>query len=121
MRANVCCPHTFESVTRKFVVCLLQVRDLRHENVNTFIGACVEPGHVLVLSKLCPKGSLDDILQNDDIQLDLMFKISFMMDICAVSTTALSACLCGHCQSTRERERERERERDVCILSHAEL
>ena len=63
------------------------MRDIRHENLNTFIGACVEQGHICVLSKLCPKGSLDDILQNDDIQLDLMFKISFMMDICSVSNS----------------------------------
>ena len=63
------------------------MRDIRHENLNTFVGACVEQGHVCVLSKLCPKGSLDDILQNDDIQLDLMFKISFMMDICSVSNS----------------------------------
>ncbi len=60
------------------------MRDMRHENVNTFVGATVDNGNVCVVTKMCAKGSLDDILQNDDIQLDLMFKISFAMDICAV-------------------------------------
>ncbi len=60
------------------------MRDMRHENVNTFVGASVDTGNVCVINKMCAKGSLDDILQNEDIQLDLMFKISFAMDICAV-------------------------------------
>lgn len=58
---------------------------MRHENVNTFVGACVNTGHIAILSRLCPKGSLDDILENTDIQLDDMFKVSFAMDIISVS------------------------------------
>ena len=34
------------------------LRDLRHENVNSFVGACVEPGSVCVITEYCARGSL---------------------------------------------------------------
>ncbi|KAI5716828.1 hypothetical protein M8J76_013083 [Diaphorina citri] len=34
------------------------LRDLRHDNVNSFIGACVEPMRVLIVTDYCAKGSL---------------------------------------------------------------
>ena len=37
---------------------LLQMRDLNHEHLTRFIGACLDPGHFAVLSEYCPKGSL---------------------------------------------------------------
>ena len=36
----------------------MQVRQLSHENVNPFIGACVEPEHVCILMVYAAKGSL---------------------------------------------------------------
>ena len=30
----------------------------RHDNLNSFIGACVEPGNVLIVSDYCTRGSL---------------------------------------------------------------
>ena len=63
----------------------LQARDFRHENVIQFVGACVEPGSILLVLRLCAKGGLDDLLQNTDIQLDLSFRVSIAMDIINVS------------------------------------
>ena len=57
------------------------MNDLRHDNLAVFVGACVDADQVSILTKLCTRGSLDDVLQNHDIQLDLMFKVSFAMDI----------------------------------------
>ena len=34
------------------------MRDLRHDNVNPFIGACVDPPNILILTEYCSKGSL---------------------------------------------------------------
>jgi guanylate cyclase len=34
------------------------LRDLRHENVNSFVGACVEPGIVCIITEYCTRGSL---------------------------------------------------------------
>uniref|UniRef100_W5M3H3 Guanylate cyclase n=1 Tax=Lepisosteus oculatus TaxID=7918 RepID=W5M3H3_LEPOC len=60
---------------------LRQCRDLNHPNVCSFIGACLESPHHCLLTEYCPKGSLQDILKNDSIKLDWMFKYSLMLDI----------------------------------------
>ncbi|XP_072029839.1 speract receptor-like [Amphiura filiformis] len=57
------------------------IRDLRHPHLNLFIGACVEPPNICVLTEYCPKGSLQDILENDEVKLDDMFIASIIGDI----------------------------------------
>ncbi|XP_026682274.1 receptor-type guanylate cyclase Gyc76C [Diaphorina citri] len=57
------------------------LRDLRHDNVNSFIGACVEPMRVLIVTDYCAKGSLYDIVENEDIRLDKMFVASLVHDL----------------------------------------
>jgi hypothetical protein len=61
-----------------------QIRSLRHSNLNTVLGACVEPNHICIVSVYCSKGSLLDVLQNDNIRLDRIFKTSFASDIAQV-------------------------------------
>ena len=34
------------------------LKDLRHDNLNSFVGACVEPGNVCIISDYCTRGSL---------------------------------------------------------------
>ena len=34
------------------------MKDINHQNVNTFVGACVNPGQICVLTQYCNKGSL---------------------------------------------------------------
>ncbi|CAH0720734.1 unnamed protein product, partial [Brenthis ino] len=57
------------------------MRDLQHDNVNGFVGACIEPPNVCALSEYCTRGSLKDILENEDIKLDNMFVASLVGDI----------------------------------------
>ncbi|XP_076266824.1 receptor-type guanylate cyclase Gyc76C-like isoform X1 [Rhynchophorus ferrugineus] len=57
------------------------LRDLRHDNVNSFIGACVQPNSLLLVTDYCAKGSLYDIIENEDIKLDKMFVASLVHDL----------------------------------------
>ena len=61
------------------------MKEARHENVNVFVGAVVEGTNTCLLMNLCQKGSLADVLENDDLQVDFMFKMSFAMDVISVS------------------------------------
>lgn len=57
------------------------LRDIRHDNINSFIGACVEPMRILLVTDYCAKGSLYDIIENEDIKLDSMFIASLVHDL----------------------------------------
>ncbi|XP_013413758.1 guanylate cyclase 32E [Lingula anatina] len=60
---------------------LKDIRDIRHDNMTMFIGACVDPPNICIITEYCPKGSLQDILENDDVKLDNMFIASLVNDI----------------------------------------
>nr|XP_022346077.1 atrial natriuretic peptide receptor 2-like [Crassostrea virginica] len=68
-------------LTRDVLRDLKTLRELHHDNLNQFVGANLEPENCYVLTLYCPKGSLQDILENDDIKLDWMFKMSFALDL----------------------------------------
>ncbi len=57
------------------------MRDLRHENLVPFLGACVETGHIAILTQLCARGSLEDVLSNSNYRLDNMFIASLVGDL----------------------------------------
>ncbi|XP_061182469.1 atrial natriuretic peptide receptor 2-like [Saccostrea echinata] len=58
-----------------------EIRELRHQNLCQFVGACVEVPNVCILMEYCPKGALADVLQNDEIPLTWSFRFSFASDI----------------------------------------
>lgn len=58
-----------------------QLLKVHHENIITFIGASVDNGSVAVLTSYCARGSLEDVLMNDDLYLDQMFISSLVSDI----------------------------------------
>lgn len=60
------------------------LRELRHDNINSFIGACVEPMRILLVTDYCAKGSLYDIIENEDIKLDHLFIASLVHDLVKV-------------------------------------
>ncbi|XP_014786034.2 receptor-type guanylate cyclase Gyc76C-like [Octopus bimaculoides] len=45
-------------VTHKMKREMKMMRDIRHGNVNAFIGACVDPPHFIIVTEYCSKGSL---------------------------------------------------------------
>ncbi|XP_071509396.1 speract receptor-like [Diadema antillarum] len=57
------------------------VSTLCHPNLCQFIGACAEAPNISILTEYCSRGSLQDILENDDIKLDEMFVASLVSDI----------------------------------------
>ncbi|XP_067129062.1 guanylate cyclase 32E-like isoform X2 [Centruroides vittatus] len=60
---------------------MIQMRELRHENINPFIGASVDPPHICVMTLYCSRGSLEDVLKNEDLNLDNMFVASLVSDL----------------------------------------
>ena len=60
------------------------MKDLHHDHLVRFIGACVESPSQCILTEYCTRGSLQDILEDDEIQLDLSFKYSLIHDIVKV-------------------------------------
>lgn len=80
----------------------VQMRDLRHENLNQFIGVSLDAPRIIILTEYCSRGSLQvsyrilttfpvtsfvrvqDVLQNEDFHLDNIFVASMIGDIIRV-------------------------------------
>lgn len=73
------------SLNRQQMLELKRMKDLQHDHLVRFVGACVDsPADNCILTEYCPKGSLQDILENDQLKLYWMFKLSLMHDIVRV-------------------------------------
>ncbi|XP_061885774.1 atrial natriuretic peptide receptor 1 [Entelurus aequoreus] len=68
-------------LNRKVLFELKHMRDVQNEHLTRFIGACIDPPNTCIMTEYCPRGSLQDILENDSITLDWMFKYSLINDI----------------------------------------
>uniref|UniRef100_A0A9J8C5C4 Guanylate cyclase n=1 Tax=Cyprinus carpio carpio TaxID=630221 RepID=A0A9J8C5C4_CYPCA len=68
-------------LTRKVLFELKHMRDVQNEHLTRFIGACIDPPNICIVTEYCPRGSLQDILENESITLDWMFKYSLVSDI----------------------------------------
>ena len=64
----------------------LQLKDIHHDHLTRFIGACVEGPNCCLVTEYCPRGSLQDILEDDAITLDWDFRYSLLHDIVKVRT-----------------------------------
>ncbi|KAI5694949.1 hypothetical protein M8J75_008129 [Diaphorina citri] len=74
-------PKKSVDITRAMKKELKIIRDLRHDNLNGFIGACTEPPNICIVTEYCARGSLKDIMENEDVKLDNMFIASLVADI----------------------------------------
>uniref|UniRef100_A0A8D3BVW2 Guanylate cyclase n=1 Tax=Scophthalmus maximus TaxID=52904 RepID=A0A8D3BVW2_SCOMX len=68
-------------LNREVLFELKHMRDVQNEHLTRFIGASVDPPNICIITEYCPRGSLQDILENDSITLDWMFKYSLINDI----------------------------------------
>ena len=62
-----------------------QLEVLSHQNVNKFIGASVDFPHACLCWEYATKGSLNDLLWNETIQLDDIFRFSICGDVIKVN------------------------------------
>ncbi|KAF4083383.1 hypothetical protein AMELA_G00140560 [Ameiurus melas] len=58
-----------------------EVRELDHPNLAKFIGGSIEVPYICIITEYCPKGSLADVLLNEDIPINWGFRLSFATDI----------------------------------------
>ncbi|KAI1901470.1 hypothetical protein AGOR_G00034770 [Albula goreensis] len=68
-------------LTRKVLFELKHMRDVQNEHLTRFIGACIDPPNICIITEYCPRGSLQDIMENESITLDWMFRYSLINDI----------------------------------------
>ncbi|KAF7643127.1 hypothetical protein LDENG_00244600 [Lucifuga dentata] len=61
-----------------------QLREMRHENLNLYLGLFLDSGIFAVVEEHCPRGSLADLLADSDMRLDWMFKSSLLTDLIKV-------------------------------------
>ncbi|XP_046432627.1 atrial natriuretic peptide receptor 1 isoform X3 [Neodiprion fabricii] len=74
-------PRSKVEISRPLLLELKRMKDLQHDHLVRFYGACMDPPHCCLLTEYCPKGSLQDILENDQIKLDRVFRGSLIHDI----------------------------------------
>lgn len=72
---------TFSSINPKTNDVFELMKDIRHENVNPFLGFFHDCGVFAIVTEFCSRGSLEDLLRNDDVKLDWMFKSSLLLDL----------------------------------------
>ncbi|XP_070537440.1 atrial natriuretic peptide receptor 1-like [Ptychodera flava] len=69
------------NLSHSVLIELNKLREVSHANLVRFIGACIDPPTPCFVVEYCSKGSLQDILGNDSITLDWMFRYSLTFDI----------------------------------------
>nr|AYD91330.1 retinal guanylyl cyclase 2 GC-F [Carcharhinus amblyrhynchos] len=57
------------------------IKDFRHENINVFLGFFFDCGMLAIVTEFGTRGSLLDLLRNEDVKLDWMFKSSLLLDL----------------------------------------
>eukprot|EP00069_Balaena_mysticetus_P001527 bmy_15362T0 len=57
------------------------MKDLHHENINPLVGFFYDSGMFAIVTEFCSRRSLEDILTNQDVKLDWMFKSSLLLDL----------------------------------------
>uniref|UniRef100_A0A8C4U9F3 guanylate cyclase n=1 Tax=Falco tinnunculus TaxID=100819 RepID=A0A8C4U9F3_FALTI len=78
-------------LTRQVLFELKHMRDIQFNHLTRFIGACIDPPNICIVTEYCPRGSLQDVLENESINLDWMFRYSLINDIVKVLKEWLSS------------------------------
>ncbi|WKX97320.1 hypothetical protein Q1695_013177 [Nippostrongylus brasiliensis] len=57
------------------------IRQFEHENLNRFIGLCLDGPLMLSLWKYCTRGSINDVIERNSIKIDGFFVFALLKDI----------------------------------------
>jgi len=64
---------------------LKELKSLENENLNKFYGMCFnQQNEMIVMWILCQRGSLEDVLFNNDMKIGRNFQVSFAKDVVKV-------------------------------------
>uniref|UniRef100_A0AAQ4QV17 Guanylate cyclase n=1 Tax=Gasterosteus aculeatus aculeatus TaxID=481459 RepID=A0AAQ4QV17_GASAC len=69
-------------LTRKVLFELKHMRDVQNEHLTRFIGACIDPPNMCIITEYCPRGSLQILMESDSITLDWIIIRSVMCCCC---------------------------------------
>ncbi|CAI9726822.1 atrial natriuretic peptide receptor 1-like isoform X2 [Octopus vulgaris] len=72
---------SYVTVSKPLLMEIKHMKDLSSDYIVRFIGSCIDPPNMCLLTEYCPKGSLQDVLENEEMKLDTMFRYSLMQDI----------------------------------------
>ncbi|KAK5973476.1 hypothetical protein GCK32_012363, partial [Trichostrongylus colubriformis] len=67
--------------TRNFVFYMYQMRELEHDNLNRFLGLCLDGPQLFSIWKYCSRGSLNDVITKGSTTMDNIFVFSLVRDI----------------------------------------
>lgn len=62
------------------------MRQMENDNINRFIGVCLDGPQVMSLWRLCTRGSISDVIMKGSMVIDSFFAFSLLRDITNVST-----------------------------------
>lgn len=68
-------------INRTLLVELKQMRECMHENLIKIIGVCIEAPNYCIVSELCPRGTLFDLLQNEKMNIDWVSSVPVKMKL----------------------------------------
>uniref|UniRef100_A0A7N8YEW0 Guanylate cyclase n=1 Tax=Mastacembelus armatus TaxID=205130 RepID=A0A7N8YEW0_9TELE len=68
-------------LTRKVLFELKHMRDVQNDHLTRFIGSCIDPPNMCIITEYCPRGSLQDLMESDSLTLDWMLRYSLINDI----------------------------------------
>jgi serine/threonine protein kinase len=54
---------------------------LRHPNIVLLMGACTEPGNLMIITEMMPKGDVSSIIHNSNSKLSLLKKLHMAKDV----------------------------------------
>uniref|UniRef100_A0A5K3FSK3 Guanylate cyclase n=2 Tax=Mesocestoides corti TaxID=53468 RepID=A0A5K3FSK3_MESCO len=87
-------PHI--SLRSKLLKYLAGLREIRHENINAFVGCYMTPDSFSLIFEHCQRGCLQDVINNKGIILDWDFKFSLLTDFIRGMEFLHSTCLKAH-------------------------